>query len=95
MHVHLNAGFLGFVHDRLQHFDLRLRRRRFGNEPDLTGVLDALRGQRLDRRARFGRGLVMPTCPTESAAAVGFSGLDEVAERDVVIGLPPPMSTVV
>ena len=89
VHVDLHADLLGFVHDRLEHFDLCLRRRGLRRQPDLTGVLDALRRQRLDRRARFGRRLPqVDLARRDDARADELALVDAVAQRDVGVGLP-------
>jgi hypothetical protein len=55
--VDLHANLLGLVHDCLHHFDLGLRRPGLGRQCDLARMLHALRGQRLNGRTRFRRGL--------------------------------------
>jgi len=43
--VDLYADLLGFVHNRLEYFDLRLRWSRLGRQSNFTGVLDSLGGE--------------------------------------------------
>ena len=89
VHVDLHADLLGLVHDRLEDFDLGLRRSRLRRQSDFAGVLDPLGGQRLDRGARFGRRLPeIHLARGDDARADELALVDAVAQRDVGIGLP-------
>ena len=89
VHVDLHAYLLGFVDDRLEYVDLCLRRRRLRCQPDLTGVPDALGGQRLNRCPRLRRRLTeVDLAGRNDARADELALVDAVAQRDVGVGLP-------
>ena len=88
VHVDLNADLLRLVHDRLEHFDLCLRRSWHRRQRDFAGVLDALRRQRLDRCAGFGRRLPdVDLAGGNDARADELALVDPVAQRDVRVCL--------